>query len=85
MEFVTFEDETSLYDATFFPNTYRRYCHLLASNHAYVVTGVIEEHFGTVTLTVTRLEPLSSPEFADTDEPLEQGAAGPYTEANGAL
>ena len=59
MEFMTFEDQTSLYDATFFPDTYRRYCHLLGTNQAYVVTGVVEEHFGTVTLTVRR--PLSSP------------------------
>lgn len=35
MEFVTSEDQTSLYDATFFPDTYRRYCHLLASDQAY--------------------------------------------------
>lgn len=61
MEFMTFEDQTSLYDATFFPDTYRRYCHLLGTNQAYVVTGVVEEHFGTVTLTVSRLRPLSSP------------------------
>jgi error-prone DNA polymerase len=59
MEFVTFEDHTSLYDATFFPDTYRRYCHVLGTNQAYVVTGVVEAHFGTVTLTVHRLQPLS--------------------------
>ena len=41
MEFMTFEDQTSLYDATFFPDTYRRYCHLLGTNQAYVVTGVV--------------------------------------------
>ena len=39
MEFVTLEDQTSLYDATLFPNTYRRYCHLLATNQAYVGDG----------------------------------------------
>jgi DNA polymerase III alpha subunit len=47
MEFLTLEDQTSLYDATLFPNTYRRYCHLLATNQAYVVTGLVEEQFGT--------------------------------------
>ena len=57
MEFVTFEDQTSLYDATLFPDTYRQYCHLLASNQAYLVTGVVEEHFATVTVTVTQLRP----------------------------
>jgi error-prone DNA polymerase len=79
MEFVTFEDQTSLYDATFFPDTYRRYCHVLGTNQAYVVTGVVEEHFGTVALTVTRLELLSA-ESAEVDAPLEEGVAHPYTQ-----
>jgi error-prone DNA polymerase len=39
MEFITLEDQTSLYDATLFPRTYRRYCHLLATNQAYIVTA----------------------------------------------
>ena len=55
MEFMTLEDQTGMYDATVFPNTYRQYCHLLATNQAYVVTGVVEEHFTTVTLTVKEL------------------------------
>lgn len=65
MEFVTFEDQTGLYDATFFPTTYRQYCHLLASNQGYLITGLVEEHFSTVTVTVSRLRPLSSPEWDD--------------------
>ena len=79
MEFVTFEDQTSLYDATFFPETYRRYCHLLASDQAYLVTGVVEEHFATVTVTVTRLRPLSAPDAEDSIS-LEEDAPEPYTE-----
>jgi error-prone DNA polymerase len=67
MEFVTFEDQTSLYDATFFPDTHRRYCHLLGTNQAYAVTGLVEAHFGTVTLTVKQLQLLSSSESAETD------------------
>ena len=85
MEFVTFEDQSSLYDATFSPDTYRQNCHLLGTNQACVVTGVVEAHFGTITLTVTRLEPLSSPESADEDAPLEAGAADPYTEPHALL
>ncbi|MBP6607920.1 MAG: DNA polymerase III subunit alpha, partial [Nitrospira sp.] len=79
MEFVTFEDQTSLYDATFFPKTYRRYCHLLASDQAYLVTGVVEEHFATITVTVTRLRPLSAPDTEDAIS-LEEDASEPYTE-----
>ncbi len=72
MEFVTFEDQTSLYDATFFPDTYRRYCHLLASNQGYLVTGILEEHFATVTITVRTLHPLASPERESVDTGVEE-------------
>jgi DNA-directed DNA polymerase III PolC len=84
MEFVTFEDQTSLYDATFFPDIYRRYCHLLASDQAYLVTGVVEEHFATVTVTVTQLRPLSAPDAEGTIS-LEEDAAEPYTERHDTL
>lgn len=84
MEFVTFEDQTRLYDATFFPDTYRRYCHLLASDQAYLVTGVVEEQFATVTVTVTRLRPLSAHDAEDTIS-LEEDEAEPYTERHDTL
>ena len=60
MEFLTLEDRTALYDAAVFPEVYRRDCHLLASNHAYVVIGLVEEQFSTVTLTVRELRLLTS-------------------------
>ena len=53
MEFVSFEDLTGLYDATIFPKVYQQTCHLLATNQAYVIEGVVEAHFSAVTLTVT--------------------------------
>lgn len=60
MEFLTLEDQTTLYDAAVFPDVYRRVCHLLATNQAYVVTGLVEEQFATVTLTVRELRLLTS-------------------------
>ena len=72
MEFLTLEDQTSLYDATLFPQTYRRYCHLLATNQAYVVTGLVEEHFSTVTLTVKELRLLASRAVGDQFQPIEE-------------
>lgn len=84
MEFVTFEDQTSLYDATFFPDTYRRYCHLLSSNQAYLVTGRVEAQFATVTVTVTRLRLLSAPAVEDS-LPLEKNGSEPYTESHDPL
>ena len=74
MEFITLEDQTSLYDATLFPNTYRRYCHLLAMNQAYAVTGRVEEQFSTVSLTVRTLTLLASPHGAIDCETVEEVA-----------
>jgi error-prone DNA polymerase len=55
MEFITFEDHTALYDATLFPDVYRRCSHLLSSHRAYIVEGLVEESFSVVTLTVLDL------------------------------
>ena len=60
MEFLTLEDQTALYDAAVFPEVYRRVCHLLATNHAYLVTGRVEAQCSTVTLTVKDLRILTS-------------------------
>lgn len=60
MEFMTLEDVTALYDATLFPEVYRRCCHLLSPNRPYVVRGLVEESFGVVTLTVLDLHLLES-------------------------
>ena len=72
MEFLTLEDQTGLYDATLFPATYRRYCHLLATNHAYVVTGRVEMQFSAVTLTVHELRLLASRDDVSQCEPIEK-------------
>ena len=72
MEFITLEDQTGLYDATVFPNMYRRYCHLLATNHAYVVTGLVEQQFSAVTVTVQELRLLTS---RHTEAPIEEVSA----------
>jgi len=58
MEFLTFEDETGLAESTFFPETYRRFCHLLENNRPYLLTGLVEEDYGAVTLTVERVRRL---------------------------
>jgi DNA polymerase-3 subunit alpha/error-prone DNA polymerase len=58
MEFLTFEDETGLVEATFFPKTYRRFCAILDSTRPFVLYGKVEEDFGAVTLTVARVERL---------------------------
>lgn len=52
MEFVSFEDTSALYEATFFPDAYARFCHRLHREQPYVLRGVVEEEYGAVSLTV---------------------------------
>jgi len=72
MEFMTLEDQTGMYDATVFPKTYRQYCHLLAPNQAYIITGLVEEQFSAVTVTVQTLRLLNSAEIQAPSEALEE-------------
>lgn len=72
MEFMTLEDPTGMYDATVFPQTYRQYCHLLAPNQAYRLTGLVEEQFSTVTVTVRTLRLLSAAMIQAPGEALEE-------------
>jgi error-prone DNA polymerase len=58
MEFLSFEDTTALYDATLFPDAYRRFCHLLTSVRPFLLTGLVEEDLGVCTLTVDTVERL---------------------------
>jgi error-prone DNA polymerase len=43
MEFLTFEDETGLVETTFFPQAYRRFCHLLECEPLLMLSGRVEE------------------------------------------
>jgi DNA polymerase III alpha subunit len=54
MQFVTLEDEWGLFELTLFPDT----CPLVAypTLGPYVVTGVVEEQYGVLTITARRFE-----------------------------
>jgi DNA polymerase III alpha subunit len=52
MEFVSFEDETAIFETTFFPKAYKRFCQILDMNRAYLLTGRVEEQHGAVSLNV---------------------------------
>jgi len=56
MEFVSFEDTTDLFDTTFFPRAYTRFCRMLARHRPYLLQGRVEEEFGVATLNVERVE-----------------------------
>ncbi|HEX2055884.1 MAG TPA: hypothetical protein VHF07_05290 [Nitrospiraceae bacterium] len=72
MEFATFEDTTALYDATLFPDVYRRCCHLLSTDYPFVLQGLVEEHYGVVTLTVHDLRILPAAHRAHRNNGLSQ-------------
>ena len=55
MEFLTFEDETGLVETTFFPQAYRRFCAVLDRSRPFILFGKVEEDFGALTLTVSRV------------------------------
>jgi DNA polymerase-3 subunit alpha/error-prone DNA polymerase len=61
MEFLTFEDETGTVEATFFPDTYRRFSHMIDHGRPYLLRGRVEENWGAVTLTVHRVASLGRP------------------------
>ena len=52
MKFVSFEDQTGIYETVFFPEAYNRYCHLLNASRPYILKGKVEENSGAVTMTV---------------------------------
>ena len=52
MKFITFEDDTSIVETTFFPNAYHRFCNVLDYGRPYLISGKVEENWGAITLTV---------------------------------
>lgn len=55
MEFASFEDTTAIYETTFFPRAYSRFCHMLSRTRPYVLRGKVDEDFGAVSLGVEDL------------------------------
>lgn len=56
MEFVTFEDETGLFETVFFPDIYARYASMLQYHAAFIVSGMVTQEFGVSILEVEKLE-----------------------------
>jgi error-prone DNA polymerase len=52
MEFLTFEDETGIVETTWFPEAYRRFCHMVDRGRPYLLRGRVEQDWGALTLTV---------------------------------
>jgi DNA polymerase-3 subunit alpha/error-prone DNA polymerase len=56
MEFISFEDETALYETVLFPDEYRLYRHLLFEERPLIVRGLVEEDRGAVTLAISSID-----------------------------
>ncbi len=56
MEFLTFEDEDGVFEATVWPSSYRRIAAVVQGAGPYVVTGKVEEHHDVVTVAVEGVE-----------------------------
>jgi DNA-directed DNA polymerase III PolC len=56
MKFVSFEDQTGIYETVLFPNVYNRYCHMLNASRPYILKGKVEENSRAITMTVNRID-----------------------------
>jgi len=52
MKFISFEDNTGIYETVFFPKVYNRFCHMLSAARPYILKGRVEEDFGAINMTV---------------------------------
>ncbi|MCD6204505.1 MAG: DNA polymerase III subunit alpha, partial [Candidatus Marinimicrobia bacterium] len=55
MEFVTFEDETDIFECVMFPDVYKEFGDLLNWESLFVIRGKVETAYGVYTLTVEKL------------------------------
>ncbi|KPK29079.1 MAG: hypothetical protein AMK69_07850, partial [Nitrospira bacterium SG8_3] len=58
MKFVSFEDQTGIYETVLFPRVYNRYCHMLNGSRPYILKGKVDEDLGAINITVHWLQPL---------------------------
>jgi DNA polymerase III alpha subunit len=59
MIFVSFEDETSIFETVLFPDAFRRFYPLLDDGWAFLVHGRVDEDYGSLSIGVVRLVKVS--------------------------
>jgi DNA polymerase-3 subunit alpha/error-prone DNA polymerase len=60
MSFLTFEDETAIYETVIFPQIYEKYNRLLFDQRPLLVCGRVIDDEGAVCLEVSKIEVLGS-------------------------
>jgi error-prone DNA polymerase len=58
MKFATFDDGHGLIETVLFPDVYRDRGHVLFDQGPFIFRGKVEEEFGAVTVTITKLDRL---------------------------
>lgn len=56
MEFVSFEDETAIFETVLFPDAFKRFRHLLFEESPLWVEGLVEKDRGALTLTIESIK-----------------------------
>jgi DNA polymerase III alpha subunit len=56
MQFISFEDETALFETVFFPRVYKRHALILSHQVPYTLTGKVVAEFGVISLNVFDIE-----------------------------
>jgi len=59
MEFVSFEDETAIFETVLFPQAYERYAGVLDEPRPVIIRGTVQEDLGAVAIHVEELSPLA--------------------------
>jgi error-prone DNA polymerase len=52
MKFISFEDETAIFETVFFPKAYKKFALMLSYQQPYILTGKIDSEFDTVIFNV---------------------------------
>lgn len=60
MAFMSFEDETSIYETVFFPKSYERFAPRINAREPFLLTGILEEDHGAISLHVHGVQALST-------------------------
>ncbi len=48
MKFISFEDETAIFESVFFPESYKKFALMLSYQRPYILTGTVDSEFDTV-------------------------------------
>ncbi len=60
MQFVSFEDESAIFETVLFPDIYEKFSTILEEHHPYILEGRVTEEFGVFTLEVRKIKKIQA-------------------------